>query len=179
MTNLRTKTALVIDNVRPEELRGLLRYDQETGLLTWRVRVSNSVRAGTVAGTVDKKGYTVIGIARRYYKAHRLAWLYMTGSWPEDQIDHADGDKSNNRWFNLRAATASTNKANSRAYRRNQSGFKGVHRLRHKGQMSGWRAQIRVNYQLIHLGTFDTAEAAHAAYADAARKHFGEFGRAA
>ena len=163
-----------------EELRGLLAYDPETGEFTWRVRVSNAVKSGMSAGTIGKKGYVAVGIAGRYYKAHRLAWLYMTGSWPEDQIDHRDLDKANNAWGNLRLATNAQNTANVGRRRRNASGFKGVHRVKEKdGSLGGWRAQIRVNNRLIHLGVFKAAEEASVAYKEAARRHFGEFARAA
>jgi hypothetical protein len=138
------------------------------------------VRANDVAGTVTKKGYIHIGIGGRYYKAHRLAWLMMTGSWPESQIDHRDLDKSNNRWGNLRLATNTQNTANVGARSHNVCGLKGVHSIttRH-GKFGGWRAQIRVSGKLIHLGVFDTALAAHEAYELASREYFGDFARAA
>jgi HNH endonuclease/AP2 domain len=109
------------------------------------------------------------------YNEHQLAWFYMTGRWPKPTIDHRDGDSTNNRWNNLRQATASQNNANRRRPRNNTSGYKGVYRGRRPGQ---WRAQIGKNGRTKYLGTFPTRQAAHAAYVAAARKHYGEFARA-
>ena len=108
------------------------------------------------------------------YNEHQLAWLYMTGRWGRPTIDHRDGDVTNNRWSNLRRATASQNNANRGRPRNNTSGYKGVYRGRRPGQ---WCAHIGRNRRTIHLGTFPTAQAAHAAYVAAARKLFGEFAR--
>src|ERR1043166_2099295 len=110
----------------PAGLRELLRYDAETGEFRWEKRMSRSVRAGDVAGVTDRDGYRRITIAGRIYPAHRLAWLYMTGTWCSVLVDHRDGDPSNNRWDNLRRATVSQNNANRRLHRNNKCGFKGV-----------------------------------------------------
>lgn len=106
--------------------------------------------------------------------AHRLAWFYAYGVWPQDQIDHRNGIRSDNRICNLREATNSLNKANERRRTDNTSGFKGVHR-RENGR---WRARIGVGNRRLALGDFDTPEAAHTAYCQAAAQHFGEFARA-
>jgi hypothetical protein len=106
---------------------------------------------------------------KRYY-AHRLAWLYMTGKFPDQQIDHIDQDGTHNIWRNLREATNTQNAANSRR-RNNASGFKGVFWQRSRR----WRASIMVNSRRIHLGYFNTPEEAYAVYLAAAQKYFGEF----
>ncbi len=113
-------------------------------------------------------------VAGKMYKAHRLAWFYMTGEWPPDQIDHIDGDRDNNRLVNLRKATNAQNGANARLSKNNSSGFKGVSFDTSVGR---WRASIRRNRQLHYLGFFNTPEEAHAAYASAAVQLFGEFAR--
>jgi hypothetical protein len=156
--------------ITAERLRKLLHYDPETGVFTWRMQ-RGPAAAGAVAGSPHRDGYVCIGIDGRWYLAHRLAWLYMSGEWPENQIDHHDGKRSNNRIANLRPATHAQNQMNSRAY--GQSGRKGVSWNRGR-----WQARIRVNRVLIHLGRFDDKEEAAAAYALHARKHFGEFARA-
>src|SRR5262249_16415636 len=115
-----------------------------------------------------------IRIAQRMYREHQLAWFYMTGRWGRPTIDHRDGNAANNRWNNLRRATWSQNNANRRRPRHNTSGYKGVYFDRTSGN---WRAHICKDWHTNYLGLFPTAEAAHAAYAAAARKHHGEFAR--
>jgi hypothetical protein len=153
-------------------LRALLYYDAQTGEFHWLKRMSARIRAGDLAGTLTEDGYRRIWIEGRQYRAHRLAWLYMTGEWCPLLIDHRDGNPSNNRWSNLRKATLSQSNANRRVPRNNRCGLKGVSR---KG--SGWRAAIHKNKRKHYLGIFPTPQAAHAAYVTAARKLFGEFAR--
>jgi hypothetical protein len=149
-------------------LRELLHYDRDTGEFRWWKRVGDGVRLGEVAGHVE------IRVDERTYRAHQLAWFYTTGRWGRPMIDHRDGNSTNNRWTNLRRATATQNNANKRRSRQNASGYKGVW-LQPSGR---WRAAISNKGQRIDLGIFATAEAAHAAYVAAARKLFGEFARA-
>jgi hypothetical protein len=153
-------------------LRELLHYDAKTGEFHWRKARGRKIRAGDIAGTLPVSRYLKITINGRQYGAHRLAWFYMTGKWCRLVIDHRDGDPSNNRWSNLRRATLSQNNANRRVQRNKACGLKGVSRDRR-----GWRATIHKNGRLRHLGTFATPQAAHAAYAKAARQLFGEFAR--
>ena len=93
-------------------LKELLRYDPETGVFTWRA-TGKGRRLNRQAGTVQATGYLTITIDWRIHLAHRLAFLYVVGDWPPNEIDHIDGDQSNNRWCNLRPATRSQNMANS------------------------------------------------------------------
>jgi hypothetical protein len=149
-------------------LRELLHYDEDTGEFRWRKHGGNEVCLGDVAGCVR------ICVLGRTYRAHQLAWLYVTGRWGRPMIDHRDGDATNNRWSNLRRASASQNGANRGRSRQNSSGYKGVSLCRRSGR---WEAYIRKKRRRMHLGTFDTPEAAHDAYVAAARKLFGEFAR--
>ena len=130
-----------------------------------------SVKPGDIAGTLVH-GYRRIKINGRSYPAHHLAWLYKKGKWCSQMIDHRDLDRSNNRWINLRRATRSQNNANTRANRNNACGLKGV-----SPNHGRWRAIIHKNGRTQHLGNFPTPQAAHAAYAKAARKLFGKFAR--
>jgi hypothetical protein len=156
-----------------ERLRDLLSYDAETGIFTWRVAVSHNVHAGAVAGTIDKsRGYRKISIGDVRYLSHRLAWLYVHGVWPTDLIDHANGVRDDNRLANLREATRRGNAANSRLSSNNTSGLKGVRW--HKRDRK-WHAQINVGGRTVYLGSFNTKEAGHQAYMDAARQQHGEF----
>jgi hypothetical protein len=161
-------------------LRELLHYDPETGVFTWRVRrrsgVKGRVAPGDIAGSLQSKGRDRlrIGIDYKVYRAHRLAWLYMTGEWPSRLVDHKDLNGLNNRWDNLRLATHSQNTTNSRVRSDSISGLKGVsfHKIKNR-----YQARIKVDRKTIRLGYFNTAEEAHAAYCDAAEHHFGEFAR--
>jgi hypothetical protein len=155
------------------ELTRLFDYDPETGVFTARV-ARHSVRIGAKAGCVAPDGYIQISVYGKKYKAHRLAWFYMYGCWPSE-IDHINLDKIDNRFSNLREATNAQQNSNRPAQRNNACGKKGVHFAKHA---SKWRAQIMKDKRFIHIGYFDSIEAAHRAYAAAARIHFGEFARA-
>lgn len=157
-------------------LRALLDYDPVSGNFRWRVKSNSRIKIGTVAGQTDNRGYKRIRIDGLLHLAHRLAWLYVHGVWPSGFVDHHDLNPSNNAIANLRLATFSTNAANQRLSSRNSSGFKGVYFHRRAAKFC---AVIMVNRNTRYLGLFDTAEAAHAAYCEAAREHFGEFARVA
>lgn len=159
-------------------LKELVHYDPETGVFTWLVWRPNGIKVGDEAGVVRKDtGYRLIKIDYRSYIASRLAWLYMTGSFPPSRVDHEDTDKLNNRWCNFRLATASQNAANSRLSQRNTSGFKGVHYAKNRTSFKKWAAHIRVDGVLKTLGYFAKPEEAHVAYTEAARAAFGAFAR--
>jgi len=112
------------------------------------------------------RGYREILVDRIHYRAHRLAWLYMTGEWPTNGVDHIDGDKLNNRFANLRDIPQAANSQNiKKATARSITGFLGVspHETR-------FRARLRVNRKLINLGSYATAEEAYAVYLEAKRR---------
>jgi HNH endonuclease/AP2 domain len=170
-----------------ERLHELLSYSETTGLFTWLPRLVregtelasfdrtwNTRYAGAVAGYLDSRGYRRIKVDGHRYAAHRLALLYLHGEWPALDADHKDNCPDNNRIDNLRTATQSENNANRRRFCNNKSGFKGVRAHRRR-----YQAQIRKDGRLIHIGTFDTAEAAAQAYFEKAKELFGEFARAA
>lgn len=156
-----------------EELKSNLRYDPETGHFWWIRKPRNGINMSTPAGA-NQRGYVCIRINRKGYFAHRLAWFYMTGEWPPKgyQIDHANQDKSDNRWCNLRLATPAQNTVNRGVQANNRSGYKGV--FWHKGQKE-WRSAIRVNGRSIYLGKFPDPKSAHQAYAKASRNFHGNF----
>jgi hypothetical protein len=169
------------DPLTADQLRALLDYDPETGIFRWRPRTNcrrewNTRYAGTIAGTQTKHlGYIQIAVYGRLYLAQRLAWLWMTGSWStSEEIDHWDTNTSNNRWGNLREATSSQNKMNRPNRSDNTSGYKGVWWEKRR---SKWVADIMVDSKRRHLGYFPTAEAAHAAYCEAAARLHKEFAR--
>ena len=151
-----------------ERLHELLKYDPATGVFTWRKFRSNHAKAGAVAGYTEEAEYCHIRIDGVLYKAHRLAWLYVYGAWPNFDIDHINQNKADNRIKNLREVNRSQNMQNVSISKGNKSGLRGVSWAKHANK---WRACIHVNYKSIHLGYFKTAESAYAAYVDAARAH--------
>lgn len=162
-------------NISPTELRKMLDYNPATGRLTWHK--SRARRPGRVAGFTHKRlGYVVLKIEGKSCLAHRVAWAHFHGEWPSQDIDHANLNKADNRIDNLRLATKSQNSMNQRARHTNKSGLKGV---TFKSSRKSWVANIWLDKRQQHLGTFATAEEAHAAYAAAAKARFGEFARAA
>ena len=153
--------------ISSEWLRELIDYNPKTGRFTWK---EYGPKEFGRAGSRDPNGYVKITVKGRSYLGHRLAWLYVYGVWPTDEIDHINGKPWDNRIENLRAATRRQNIQSRRMNRANRSGFKGVCRFRDK-----WRSTV----QGKHLGLFATAEEAHLAYCVAARELFGEFAKTA
>lgn len=152
-----------------ERLRDLLHYDPETGVFTRLTRSAHRVQIGDVAGSIDHRtGYVEMSVEGRRQYAHRLAVLYVTGEWPEANVDHLDGDGSNNRWRNLRVVVQRVNCENRRkASRRNSSGFLGV---AYDGHRHKWQASISVGNKTQFLGRFTSPEAAYEAYLKAKRR---------
>lgn len=153
-------------------LTTILSYNPATGGFTWRKQQARCTVVGSTAGSVNKSGgYRRISILRKSYLEHRLAWFYMTGKWPAADIDHRDGNRTNNCWGNLRQATKSQNSGNRKA----KAKFKGTTRACN----GKWHAKIFFEGKLIYLGAFNTRKEAHEAYTAKAIELFGEFARAA
>lgn len=152
----------------PEYLKSILNYDPETGVFTWLHDHRGPVRAGDVAGRTKPNGYISVKIAQQEFYAHRLAYLYMTGTFPEHEVDHINRNRADNRWVNLRSASAANNKANTPVRRTSAVGLKGVSLHKKSGK---WRARIQTDT----IGYYETPEFAHAAYVKEAAKRFGEF----
>jgi len=149
-----------------QRLKELLHYDPETGLFTWLAKTSSQSRIniGDVAGTMHTKGYRAIMIDKKLYKAHRLTFLYMTGKFPENDTDHINGIRDDNRWINLRPCTKAENNQNKSPYKGSSSKYLGVH---WEKQRKKWRADIMINGKQKFLGRFETEEAAYQAYCEA------------
>ena len=166
--------------VTAEVLRSLMTYDPTAGVFWWRSNPARSTQwnaryAGQIAGAFDIKGYQIITICRKAYKAHRLAYLYIHGAWPTGDVDHINGDKADNRIANLREATRSQNCANKGVGASNTSGVKGVSWNR---SLCKWGASIKANRRNIHLGYFNDLGEAQSVYTEAASEYFGQFARA-
>lgn len=162
-------------------LRDLLSYDPTTGLFRWRNAAGRYGRipAGSVAGNISKvHGYRLIGLggSGKTVRATHLAWLYMTGEWPELQVDHKNGVESDDWWDNLRLATQSQNKANSSRYKNNTSGVTGVIYENGPGRKH-WRAILRADGKSVNIGRFLTKEEAIEARQKAEEQYHGEFVR--
>jgi hypothetical protein len=159
-------------------LRDLLDYDPDSGVFTWRTRGRahfgrdnqwrnwNGRYPGLVAGTVGPRGYRAIAVLGHLYPAHRLAWLYVHGQWPEGQIDHVNGGRDDNRIGNLRDVSSAENAKNRRLTRKSATGRIGVNEYAY-GRRKQYVARIRVDGRLHHLGYFDTVEQASAARSEA------------
>ena len=153
-------------NVPAQRVRELLDYDKDTGIFTRRVKVCGRALAGDIAGTKVPDGYIDIGVDGVKYRAHRLAWVHVTGEWPKCQIDHIDGCRDNNAFANLRDVTQSVNQQNRKSCKSgNSSGFLGVSK-----DGSKWASRIRSNGVMHNLGAFETPELAHAVYVEAKRR---------
>jgi len=150
------------------ELKEILHYNTETGIFTWKKKLGNRIKVDKQAGRTLANGYVNIGIYGKRYYAHRLAWLYTTGDNPKYNIDHIDGNPSNNAFNNLRDVSQSVNIQNQISYHvNNKSGFLGVS-LSKKNKK--WMAQITLNRKVFFLGYFDNAEEAHEVYLNAKRE---------
>jgi len=143
--------------ITQQRLKEVLRYNEDTGEFIWLVGNFKGEAAGSIK--TRERGRIMICIDRKFYKAHRLVWLYMTGEWPNGIIDHIDRNPSNNRWPNLRIATISENGVN-RDHPLGVLGARGIDE-----RCGGYRAKIKVNGKAHYLGTFSSLE-----YAIAARK---------
>jgi hypothetical protein len=149
-----------------ESLHARVRYDLETGILTWRKGTPKGP-AGSLAGWVDEQGYRWLRLDGRLYPAHHVIWCMQTGAWPETLVDHFDTDPANNKWSNLREASKKANQENRRrANSNNKAGLLGVS-LQPTGR---FQSKICAGGKSIYIGTFDTAALAHAAYVQAKRR---------
>lgn len=148
-----------------------LHYNPESGVFTWK-KGNGRAAVGSVAGQTSSWGYIRISIGNKKYSAHHLAWLVAYEEWPMKQIDHIDGNKTNNALSNLRLVTASVNQlCNNRPRSNNKTGFVGVSPDRNR-----FKAQIKINGKSMYLGSFDTKELAHAAYMTERAKHLATHG---
>lgn len=152
-----------------QRLHEVLDYNKETGVFIWKHRDTHKDKIGKIASIKKPNGYLAICIDGRYYYAHRLAWMYVYGEFP-NVIDHIDAKKENNCIKNLRSVTQKINVQNVVKIRKHNSlGVLGVHKRGNR-----YRASLNVDKKRINLGTFNSKELAHQAYLEAKRKfHIG------
>lgn len=149
-------------NLTAERLRTVLSYDENTGVFVWKISAGR-VKHGTIAGKSAKCCHARVHIDGNDYWAHRLAWLYVYGAWPANEIDHINGVRSDNRIANLRDVSRSMNQQNQRRPQSDNktSSYLGVS---WRTRSSRWRATITIGGKQKDIGLFDTEEAAHEAY---------------
>ena len=160
------------DEIIAERVRELLKYDPETGIFTRKMRTAQRHKIGDRADFLvtsgNSEGYCRVSFDSKRYLAHRVVWLYVHGSWPELDIDHINGNKSDNRLANLREVDRSTNLQNQRRARKdNVSGLLGVTTFIPNRK---WRASVYINGKRIHIGMYESPEEAHQAYLVAKRQ---------
>ena len=161
--------------ISQEAIKNALEYDPVTGVFLWKVAPKRGLsRVGQVAGTLHKmRGDITITIDQVRYKAHRLAWIYVHGSLPDElEIDHEDNDPSNNAIANLRIASSSQNKFNTRRRKDNTSGAKGIV---WRKDISKWTARCTLFGKTHHLGTFIDLRDAESAVQQYRQQHHNEF----
>ena len=151
-----------------DEARKRYTYNPDTGAFTRNSTSRKWIAGSTLSGT-ESHGYMRVWVNGKQLAAHRLAWLWMTGEWPSTDIDHIDGNRSNNSWSNLRQVDRSTNLENIRSAKSHNksTGLLGAYHSPTKGRFV---SRIQVRGKSISLGSFATADAAHAAYLSAKKE---------
>lgn len=143
-----------------DHLKSVLHYNPDTGIFVWLKSVSSGVKAGDIAGCINNNGYSQVYIKRKLYLAHRLAWFYFYGKWPDNQIDHINGKRTDNRIVNLRDVTNRCNQEN----RKNKSKGDLPIGVFYRKDTKKYSSQITINGIRKTLGSFSTPELAHEAY---------------
>lgn len=152
--------------ITQSRLKEVLHYQPETGRFTWRMRTSTRIHVGDTAGGLSR-GYIVIRVDGTLYQASGLAWLYVTGNFPQLQIDHKNTVKHENWFGNLRDVTGAINRQNRRTpQKNNRLGVLGVS----PDNRRGFKAEITVYGKCKYLGSYATAERAYVAYVEAKRR---------
>ena len=133
-----------------EQVRGLFDY-HEDGYLVWKVDKSKRIKKGSIAGTANSNGYRLVRIDGILYRVHRIIWLWHYGYLPENDIDHKDRVRNNNKIENLRETSESCNGFNITVRETNKFGVTGISIYKKTGM---YYARIKWNYKEIYLGTY-------------------------
>lgn len=160
--------------ITQEQLKSRLHYDRETGKFSW-IKILNPRWANKErVGWINDSGYWIVGLFGGQYRLHRLAWLYVYGYFPKEEIDHINGDRTDNRLCNLREANRAQNSRNLKRKTSNTSGYIGVCFCKSTGR---YVVHIRINGIKKNLGRRKDIREAARLYNEFARKHHGEFAK--
>lgn len=155
--------------IEQKYLKSILDYDFETGIFKWKVKKSIAISIGDIAGSKNSKGYIKIHIDGKGHSAHRLAWLYMKGELPLDQVDHINRIRNDNRFCNLRVATNKENQENVCIRKDNLSGITGIN---WRYDLRKWHVRIQRDGKRIHIGFYEKLELAKIARIVAEQKYY-------
>lgn len=157
-----------LNDLTADQVRSLFNYDALTGDFSWKTLPRNSKSKKLIVGIKESLGYLRVKILGKKYTLHRVIWLWVYGSWPDEEVDHVNGIRDDNRLDNLRQSNRTMNNQNRHyAHSNNKLGLMGVYWNK---QSSLYRASIQVNNHKIHLGSFRDPHQAHEAYLDAKRQ---------
>lgn len=157
-----------------KELKKVLHYNPETGIFTWRVATARKITVGDRAGTITVHNARAIRVKNILKYEHHWAFFYMTGRFPKKQVDHINGDPSDNRFCNLRLVSASQNLFNTKIQKRNKTGVKGVW---FDAPRQKYQVYVRINNRQIRLGWHDNIFDAAASAISGRLKYHGEYAR--
>lgn len=161
-----------MDNITHAYILRRFSYDPVTGVMTHRETTTNRVKVGDPVGHLHHtSGYLQTRLGGKTVKVHRVIWFYQTGAWPSEDVDHIDGNRSNNAWSNLRQCSREDNLHNMRA-KNPRSGFKGV--VQRGGS---FMVRIRTKDKIHHIGSYSSAEVAASAHDEAALRLHGPFAK--
>ena len=158
--------------ITQERLKEVLEYDPKTGHWKWLKTLANRAVEGSIAGYINNVGYRMITIQGKLYQSSRLAFLYQNGKMPDQYVDHIDGNRSNDKWSNLREATATQNQFNRSIQKNNTSGAKGVG---WDGRKNKWFAKIWIKRKCIYIGYYSNKQDAINARKNAEVIYHGEY----
>lgn len=155
-------------------IKDYLQYYNETGNFIWIKSTKTNKPLHKKAGSITTNGYLIIRFNKTRYYAHRLAWFFIYGNIPNNQIDHINGITNDNSINNLRLCSDSTNRLNTGMWKTNTTGYKGVTYSKSRNK---YVAQATLQYKHYTLGYFDTAKEASNKYQEFAKNNHGEFYR--
>lgn len=166
---------MLMNKINIDTINEYLSYDQETGEIKWKKPPHHLIKPGDNAGFFEPRGYLVIQFKKTFFKGHRIAWAIVNNEFPSGEIDHIDGNPSNNKISNLRVVDRSKNQMNRRISTNNKSGIKGVHFCKSKQK---WISRISCGKSRIHIGQFDSFDEAFQKRKEIEKNLHGQYARA-